>query len=163
MATAWCNRPKRVFWVVFFLESCWTKLSCRSWELECRDIFTAVPGRSTRRQMKRWPTIWTDNFVCFFKRVMEKSLWGYKWTMLLCFGGRRRNRHHQVQWSEKDCLLDDEPQIITNPCFLNTGKAQRKLMLYSWASLSKHMDILLVKIQYSLHQDFPDCTVRAEK
>ncbi|XP_023259594.1 arf-GAP with GTPase, ANK repeat and PH domain-containing protein 3-like isoform X5 [Seriola lalandi dorsalis] len=39
--------------------------------------------------------------------------------MLLCFGSRRRNRHHQVQWSEEDCLLDDEPQIITNPCYLD--------------------------------------------
>uniref|UniRef100_UPI0037E823EB arf-GAP with GTPase, ANK repeat and PH domain-containing protein 3 isoform X3 n=1 Tax=Semicossyphus pulcher TaxID=241346 RepID=UPI0037E823EB len=40
--------------------------------------------------------------------------------MLLCFGRRRRNRHHHLQWNEKDCLLYDEPEIIPNPCFLDT-------------------------------------------
>lgn len=39
--------------------------------------------------------------------------------MLQCFGSRRRNRH---QWSENDSLLDDEPQIISNPFFLDSGK-----------------------------------------
>ncbi|XP_037644388.1 arf-GAP with GTPase, ANK repeat and PH domain-containing protein 3 isoform X3 [Sebastes umbrosus] len=40
--------------------------------------------------------------------------------MLLCFGGRRRTRHHQIQWSEKDRLLADEPHIIPNPYFQDT-------------------------------------------
>ncbi|XP_036375316.1 arf-GAP with GTPase, ANK repeat and PH domain-containing protein 3 isoform X2 [Megalops cyprinoides] len=39
--------------------------------------------------------------------------------MLLCFGGRRRDRA-QVQWSEEDRLITDELQVIPNPCFLDT-------------------------------------------
>lgn len=42
-------------------------------------------------------------------------------TMFLCFGSRRRARH-LIQWNERDFLLDDEPQAIPNPCFLETGK-----------------------------------------
>lgn len=44
--------------------------------------------------------------------------------MLLCFGSRRRARHDQIRWNEKEHLLDDEPQMIPNPCFLDTGKGQ---------------------------------------
>lgn len=41
--------------------------------------------------------------------------------MLLCFGSRRGVRHQPNQWSEKDFLLEDEPQIIPDPFFLYTG------------------------------------------
>lgn len=43
----------------------------------------------------------------------------------MCFGCRRQARHHQIQWNEKHRLLDDEPQMIPNPCFLDSGKGQR--------------------------------------
>lgn len=49
--------------------------------------------------------------------------------MLLCFGSRRRARHHPVQWNEDEFLLDDEPQMIPNPCFLDTGKGQHRELL----------------------------------
>ncbi|XP_046883562.1 arf-GAP with GTPase, ANK repeat and PH domain-containing protein 3 isoform X3 [Hypomesus transpacificus] len=39
---------------------------------------------------------------------------------MLCFGGRRTTKHHHIQWSEDDCLLDDEPQVLTNPCYLDS-------------------------------------------
>lgn len=42
-------------------------------------------------------------------------------TMMLCFGGRRRNRHHHIHWSEEDCLLANETQVISNPAYLDTG------------------------------------------
>lgn len=68
--------------------------------------------------------------------VMEESRWGCWSTMLMCFGSRRRARHQQeVQWSEEDCLLDDEPQLIANPCFLDTGTVkadQTWLLTTSW-------------------------------
>lgn len=44
----------------------------------------------------------------------------------MCFG--RRERHHQGQWNEEESLLDDELQIISNPCFLDTGKGQHKTL-----------------------------------
>lgn len=49
--------------------------------------------------------------------------------MLLCFGSRRRNRNHQIQWSEKDRLLDDQPRIILNPYCLDEGKQSAELAL----------------------------------
>lgn len=80
--------------------------------------------------------------------------------MLLCFGGRRRTRHHQIQWSEKDCLLYDEPHIIPNPCFLDTGKGQQSQLRWDLTSLLRHLDILLLifnTVSHKKPQDFPHC------
>lgn len=63
--------------------------------------------------------------------------------MSLCFGGRRRTRHRQSRRSEKDRLLVDEPRVIVNPCFRDSGKTAQhgddiSLVLHLIRSLQKH-------------------------
>lgn len=87
-------------------------------------------------EMKTLPPIWASKWYSRQRDVFSLLVFlnGYSEskgeaalrdkTMLQCFGGRRRTRHHHIQWNEKDCLLYDEPEIIPNPCFRDSGKGQ---------------------------------------
>uniref|UniRef100_A0A8C1HS44 ArfGAP with GTPase domain, ankyrin repeat and PH domain 3 n=1 Tax=Cyprinus carpio carpio TaxID=630221 RepID=A0A8C1HS44_CYPCA len=38
----------------------------------------------------------------------------------MCFGGRRRPRHHHLQWGKEDCLISAEVTGVTNPYAVDT-------------------------------------------